>query len=82
MKPHHCSICGGGVTLETIPHQQPWGKELFEFEDVPAWVCTQCGEAFFEAHVAEAIDRIIQDQPQPVKYRQIPVFSLPTITGR
>lgn len=27
---------------------------------IPAWVCSQCGEAHFEAHEVEAIQRVLQ----------------------
>ena len=36
--------CGGTLERKTITHQQPWGNELYEFENVPALVCRQCGE--------------------------------------
>jgi hypothetical protein len=57
-------------------HQQPWGGELYEFENVPALVCCQCGEVWLEAGVAQLIDRIIQEHPQPTRFHQVPVFSL------
>jgi YgiT-type zinc finger domain-containing protein len=30
------------------------------WEAVPAWVCTQCGEPFFEASEVEAIQRALE----------------------
>jgi YgiT-type zinc finger domain-containing protein len=30
------------------------------WEVIPAWVCTQCGEPFFEAGEVEAIQRALQ----------------------
>ena len=58
---------------KTITHQQPWGEELYEFENVPALVCRRCGEVFLEAEVGLVIDCVIQQHPEPKKYHQVPV---------
>jgi YgiT-type zinc finger domain-containing protein len=76
MNPTNCAQCGGSLERKTITHQQPWGDELYEFENVPALVCRQCGEVWLEAEVGQLIDRIIQQHPEPKRYHQVPVFSL------
>ena len=76
MNPANCAHCRGSLERQTVTHQQPWGEELYEFENVPALVCRQCGEVWLEAEVGQLIDKIIQHHPQPKKYRQAPVFSL------
>ena len=58
-----CARCGGSLERKTIIHQQPWGDELYEFENVPAQVCSQCGEVWLEAEVGQLIDKIIQQHP-------------------
>jgi YgiT-type zinc finger domain-containing protein len=75
-----CSLCGGTLEHKTITHQQPWGADLYEFENVPALVCRQCGEVWLDAEVGQLIDRIIQTHPDPKKYHQVPVFSLAEFT--
>lgn len=74
--PNHCAQCGGTLEPKTITHQQPWGEELYEFENVPALVCRQCGEVWLNAEISQRIDEIIQHHPQPKRYHQVPVFSL------
>jgi len=76
MNPTTCGECGGTLERQTITHQQPWGDDLYEFENVPALVCRQCGEVWLEAEVGQLIDKIIQTNPQPKKYHRVPVFSL------
>jgi YgiT-type zinc finger domain-containing protein len=76
MDPTKCTICGGTLERQSITHQQPWGSELYEFENVPALVCRQCGEVYLEAEVGQLIDKIIQQHPTPKRYHQVPVFSL------
>ncbi|MEK7404055.1 MAG: type II toxin-antitoxin system MqsA family antitoxin [Acidobacteriota bacterium] len=74
--PTKCAQCGGTLESRTITYTQPWGDELYEFENVPALVCRQCGEVWLEERVATLVDEIIQKQPQPKKYHKVPVFSL------
>jgi len=50
-----CLRCQGPVEKGTAPvHLEGEGYRL-AWEEVPAWVCTQCGEAYFEAREVEAI---------------------------
>lgn len=74
--PNHCAQCGGSLEHRIITHQQPWGGELYEFENVPALVCRQCGEVWLGAEVGQLIERVIQQNPRPTRYHQVPVFSL------
>jgi YgiT-type zinc finger domain-containing protein len=76
MNQNVCARCGGSLERKTITHQQPWGDELYEFESVPALVCSQCGEVWLAAEVGQLIERIIQEHPTPKRYHQVPVFSL------
>ena len=76
MNPDKCAVCGGRLEERTITHRQPWGKELFEFENVPAMVCRQCGEVWLDANVMELIEQVIQQKPEPKRFQQVPVFSL------
>lgn len=75
-QPTTCPQCGGSFEAKTITHQQTWGEELYEFENVPALVCAQCGEVWLGAQVAQLIESVIKSHPQPKRYHQVPVFSL------
>ena len=75
-QPTICPLCGGRFEARTVTHQQPWGEELYEFEDVPALVCAQCGEVWLSAEVGHLIEDVIKRHPQPKRYHQVPVFSL------
>jgi YgiT-type zinc finger domain-containing protein len=52
-QPIICTQCGGGFEAKTITLQRPWGEELYEFENVPAFVCAQCGEIWIGAEAAQ-----------------------------
>jgi HTH-type transcriptional regulator / antitoxin MqsA len=71
-----CAECGGTLEKKTITHTQPWGQELYRFENVPALVCVQCGHVWLSAEVSQLIDETIQKQTKPKKYQKVPIFSL------
>ena len=79
-EPSICAQCGGSLEPKTITHQQPRGAELFEFENVPALVCRQCGEEWLTSKVTQTIDAIIEQNPKPKRYHQVPVFSFSEFT--
>ena len=56
-----CNLCGGKLKKENINIARYWGNHLVALNDVPALVCTQCGERYFEAKVSAKIDERIQD---------------------
>ena len=44
-----CSYCDGELEKRTVQYEYRWEGKLFVFEDVPARVCRQCGEKYFDA---------------------------------
>ena len=56
-----CYLCGGKLKQKNISIARYWGRQLVALNDVPALVCTQCGEKYFEAKVSAKIDERIQD---------------------
>lgn len=71
-----CAQCGGTLEKKTVTYTQPWGNDLYRFENVPALVCRQCGTIWLAAETSQMIDSTIQNQPKPKKYEKVPVFSL------
>lgn len=69
-----CPECGGEYQQKTITYDQPWGDQFYFFENVPAWVCSQCGAVYLEARVSQQIDRIIQTHQKPERYEKVPFF--------
>lgn len=55
-----CYSCGAKLKKENVNITRYWGKDLIALEDVPALVCTQCGERYFEAKVSAKIDERIK----------------------
>ncbi|MBM3156858.1 MAG: type II toxin-antitoxin system MqsA family antitoxin [Chloroflexi bacterium] len=72
-----CYFCKGKIVNKRIRHVHHWGEEIIIFENVPADVCTQCGEVFFSPEVLETMDKVSQKRIAPKKSIAVPVFSLP-----
>lgn len=55
---HSCEFCDTTQPQEkknvTVTRQR--GGQWFIFEDVPAWVCPQCGHRYFDAEVLRAME--------------------------
>jgi len=70
-----CSFCDGELEERLVQHEYRWEGKLFVFEDVPARVCRQCGEKYFDAKVVKAMERAVLDQLEPKRILQVPLFS-------
>ena len=60
MKPDICSICRGkleeGIT-EFVAHVK---DQIVIIEDIPAWICENCGEAYYSEAVSIRIDKVMK----------------------
>jgi YgiT-type zinc finger domain-containing protein len=55
-----CTHCQGKMERGTAPfHIDRKGYHLL-LDAVPAWVCSQCGEAYFEESEVDAIQAVIR----------------------
>ncbi len=59
-----CVHCQGVMARGTAPvHVDRRGCHLM-LDDVPAWVCQQCGEAYFEEAEVDAIQDMVRSLEQ------------------
>lgn len=70
-----CSPCGGEVVPKHIRHTYHWNGQLFIFEDVPAGVCVQCGEAYFTAETVKTMEKIVLSKIRPRHTIRVPVYT-------
>lgn len=56
-----CHFCEGKLKKQNVDIIRYWGKELVALHDVPALVCQQCGERYFDVKVSIRIDKRIKD---------------------
>ena len=79
MSKHHfadCYFCGGLVQKKVISYMRKWKTEYILIEHVPAGVCNQCGEKYFEAKVAERMDDVMRQKKKVNRKISIPVIEL------
>ncbi len=70
-----CHVCGGKMS-ERLTNQEFWVKEnLIVIENVPAGVCSQCGEKVVKADVGQQITSLlISKRVQPKRSINVPVI--------
>ena len=69
-----CYLCGGATEHRAVTAENWWGDQLSLVESVPAWVCQQCGEAYFDAETSLELDRLRQTPPREIRIVQVPVY--------
>jgi YgiT-type zinc finger domain-containing protein len=77
-----CHFCGGKVTRQHINVMRHWKGRYILIENVPAHVCTQCNERYYDAVVAEAMDQIMRASETELGIEReirVPVVEMPTI---
>jgi len=72
-----CALCKGKMEEGTITLPFDINKDtLVIIKDVPALVCTQCGESFIEMPVARVVEKIVGNAEQDgitlgiIKYKE------------
>jgi len=57
-----CLMCRTGETAPgTVTDSFRKGDTLVIVKDIPAQVCTQCGEPYLDGEVAEVIEKLVED---------------------
>ncbi|NUO79833.1 YgiT-type zinc finger protein [candidate division KSB1 bacterium] len=56
-----CMYCQGTMERKTAPFQINRKGYHLVLSAIPAWVCAQCGEVYFEEAEVEAIQGALQD---------------------
>lgn len=60
MKPDKCSFCKGRLVRGKTDFVVRAGKEVHTLRDVPAFICEECGEAYYLPETSEKIDRLMK----------------------
>lgn len=71
-----CDVCGGQLHHTLTTYTQEYEGRIIVVENVPAWVCDQCGEAYFDPDVVEQVQNLIWSGGAPVRYIETPVYDL------
>ena len=75
-----CTYCGGAVAEQIIDYDYRRAKHLMVISNVPAGVCGQCGEKYFQPAVLKRMDAFYHDiferHEKPQRTLTIPAVSL------
>ncbi len=71
-----CFFCGGKTELRRVTAHNWWGDKLALVENVPAWVCVNCGEPYFAAETCKLMDRMRSAPPPARRTMHVPVYTL------
>jgi len=61
LKPERCSLCKGKLQEGKTEFTVKAGKEVISIKEVPAYVCQECGEAYFAPEISRKIDKVMRD---------------------
>lgn len=76
-----CAVCGGELRETTITHEERRGDQLYLFQNVPAKVCTACGEIWIDEEILQALDRLITEGV-PMRRVETPIFDFARALAR
>lgn len=61
MIPNRCTFCRGTLKEGKSEFIARVEDEVIVIRDVPAFVCEQCGEAYYRVAISEKIDNVMRD---------------------
>lgn len=72
----NCSIrgCPGYYEKKFIPHVLKHKGEFIVLENMPADVCSVCGDILISVDTAEAIESVLKDSVKPLK--TVPLYRM------
>ncbi|MBI1748046.1 MAG: YgiT-type zinc finger protein [Acidobacteria bacterium] len=73
-----CYFCQGTIEQRNIDVDFRWGKKLKMIRSVPAGICRQCGERYFDAGVYKAMEKLARSRRKPAGQVAVDVFEFRT----
>lgn len=71
-----CSVCKGSLKQKKITYTQDLEGKVYVVSDVPALVCSQCGETYLSPNTVDRVQEVIEkgEQKKLKPVQQVPVF--------
>ena len=69
-----CVFCGGNVERKMVTFTYEEDDKYLFVENVPAEVCTRCGEKTYSPEVTDQLLKFAKDGVKPAKIIKVPVF--------
>jgi YgiT-type zinc finger domain-containing protein len=61
LKPRKCGLCKGRLQKGKTEFTVKVEKTILSIKDVPAYVCQECGEAYFTPRISRKIDKVMKE---------------------
>ena len=71
-----CPFCNAPVEKRLVERIHRWDGEIRIMRNVPADVCVQCGQTFFEPNALKTMDAVAAGGREPDARLTVPVYSL------
>ncbi|MBI4487655.1 MAG: type II toxin-antitoxin system MqsA family antitoxin [Deltaproteobacteria bacterium] len=71
-----CLVCHWEMADQKVTVDLRVGDKLLVVENVPATVCTHCGERVFSPEVTRRLQALAKQRKKPPRTLTVPVFSL------
>lgn len=71
-----CPVCRHSMTEALIRHVQTWYDSVVVFDNVPAEVCSQCGETLFAGTVVDKLNYLLWSMAPATRTIQASVYDL------
>ena len=69
-----CDLCGGEARERKVSYAIELEGKWIIVENVPATVCSQCGDRLFSANAVEKLQHVVRDQKAPCRVLETPVI--------
>ncbi|MEZ4524353.1 MAG: YgiT-type zinc finger protein [Desulfobacterales bacterium] len=63
----NCMHCHGKMKRASVPFHIDRKKWHLTLNEIPAWVCMQCGEIYFEENEVDSVQNIIRSVEEQTK---------------
>ena len=71
-----CSVCQRPLVHKLVKYTLWFNERLIVVENVPAWVCEQCGETYYDPDVVDQLTQLIWSDTAPVRMVETPIYDL------
>ena len=70
-----CAFCGGRMEAKAVTFQHEENGLFILIENVPAEVCSACGETTYSPEVTDRLLRLATQESRPERMIEVPVFN-------
>ena len=69
-----CVFCSGDVKNKNVRVSRESDDGIVIFENVPAEVCSKCGEQYFSLEVMKNMEEQMKKKERPEKMLKVPIY--------